>query len=168
MRLLKPIENFIDIIFRPLSIISWKAGGWALAGMMVITAGDVILRSLFNYPIKGTVDITECLMPVLTSAGLAYVTITKTHINADVLIRRLSGRIQLILNIITDVLSFVFCVLVSWQSFINMGAMSKLGVTTGVLPIPRYPFVGIVGFAMLLITVMFLKDLFELLRELKK
>ena len=168
MRLIKPIEKFIDIIFRPPSIIFWKVGGWALAGMMTITAGDVFLRSIFNYPIKGTVDITECLMPILTTSGLAYVTITKSHINADVLIKRFSVRFQLVLNVITDLFSLVFCLLVSWQSFINMAAMSKLGVTTGVLPIPKYPFVGVVGLGMLLIAVMFLKEFFELLRELKK
>lgn len=168
MRLFKLIEKFIDIIFRPPSTIFWKTGGWALAGMMAITAGDVFLRSVFNYPIKGTVDITECLMPILTTSGLAYVTITKSHINAEVLVKRLSLRIQLVLNVITDFLSLVFCLLVSWQSFINMEAMSKLGVTTGVLPIPKYPFVGVVGFGMLLITAMFLKEFFELLRELKK
>jgi TRAP-type C4-dicarboxylate transport system permease small subunit len=168
MRLYKPIEDFIDMIFRPLSMAYWKAGGWALAGMMAITAVDVFLRSLFNQPIKGTVDITECLMPVLTTSGLAYVTITKTHINADVLIRRLSQRIQLVFNIITDILSFLFCLLVSWQSFLNMKAMSKLGVTTGVLPIPKYPFVGVVGFGMLLITAMLLKDFLELFRERNK
>ena len=168
MQFYKSIEKFIDIIFRPPSIIYWKAGGWALAGMMMITAADVFLRSVFNHPIKGTVDITECLMPVLTTSGLAYVTITKSHINADVLIKRFSLRIRLLINVITDFLSFGFCLLVSWQSFINMEAMSKLGVTTGVLPIPKYPFVGVVGFGMLLITAMFLKEFFELLRELKK
>ena len=168
MRLYKSIENFIDVIFRPLSISFWKAGGWALAGMMTVTAGDVFLRSIFNQPIKGSVDITECLMPVLTTSGLAYVTITKSHINADVLIKRFSQRIQIILNIVTDFLSLLFCLLVSWQSFINMKAMSNMGVTTGVLPIPRYPFVGVVGFGMLLITAMLLKGFFELFRELKK
>ena len=168
MRLDKAIENIIDILFRPLSIIYWKAGGWALAGMMAVTAVDVFLRSAFNHPIKGSVDITECLMPVLTTSGLAYVTITKNHINADIIIRRLSQRKQLFLNAITDVLSFAFCLLVSWQSFINMKAISIQGVTTGVLPIPKYPFVGVVGFGMLLITAMLLKDLLELIRELKK
>lgn len=168
MRLFKAIENGIDILFRPLSIVYWKAGGWALAGMMIITASDVFLRSIFNQPIKGSVDITECLMPILTTSGLAYVTIKKDHINADLLVLRLPLRVQLIINIVTDILSFIFCFLVSWQSFLNTKAMSHLGVTTGVLPIPKYPFVGVVGFGMLLITAMLLKDLLALFRELKK
>jgi TRAP-type C4-dicarboxylate transport system permease small subunit len=168
MRLYQTTLNFIDIVFRPVSIISWKAGGWALAGMMVITAGDVFFRSVFNHPIRGTIDITECLMPILTSSGLAYVAITKSHINADVLFRFLSRRVQLVLNIFTGFFSFVFSALVSWQSFVNMRAEAGFGVTTGVLPIPIYPFVGIVAYSMLLLTGVLLRDLLELLLELKR
>ena len=157
-----------DKILRPPSVVFLKAGGWTLAGMMVLTAADVFLRAVFNSPITGAIDITVCLMPILTISGLAFVSITRTHINADILVRKLSPRTQKVIETITTFLSFVFCLLVSWQSFLNMKAVSDQGVTTGVLPIPVYPFVGLVGVGMLLVTVALLKDFFALIREIKK
>lgn len=157
-----------DKVFRTPSTIFLKTGGWALAGMMVLTAADVFLRSIFNRPITGTIDITVCLMPILTISGLAYVSITHTHINADILMRRLPEWIQRVINTITTFLSFIFCILVSWQSFINMKAVNETGVTTGVLPIPVFPFVGIVGIGMLLTAAVLMKNFFDLFKELKR
>lgn len=161
-------RRLLDKILRQPSIVFHKVGGWALTGMMLLTAGDVFLRNAFNKPILGAFEITESLMTIVVASGLAYVTITKSQIRVEVLFHRLPQRVQKVLTVMTDFLSLGFCILLSWQSFVYMKTAYESGVVWGVLLIPTYPFIGVVALGILLLAGVLLKDFLELIQELKK
>jgi TRAP-type transport system small permease protein len=150
------------------AVLFHKFGGWVLAAMMLLTAGDVFLRNVFNKPILGAFEITECLMSVMVASGLAYVSIAKSQIRVDVLFGRLPQRAQKVLTVITDFLGLAFCVLLSWRALVYMKAEYDSGTRMGALLIPTSPFIAIVALGWLLLAVVLLSDFLELIRELKK
>jgi TRAP-type transport system small permease protein len=150
------------------AILFHKFGGWVLAAMMFLTAGDVFLRNVFDKPILGAFEITECLMTVLVASGLAYVTVSKSQIRVNVLFSRLPQPAQEVLTVIMDFLGLGFCVLLSWRSLAYMKAEYDSGTKLGALLIPTFPFIAIVALGWLLLAIVLLKDFAELIQGLKK
>ncbi len=150
------------------AIVFQRFGGWVLAAMMFLTAADVFLRNVFNKPILGAFEITECLMSLMVASGLAYVTVTKSQIRVDVLFVRLPQRVQRVLTVITDFLGLGLCALLSWRAFVYMQAEYDSGTRIGALLIPTFPFIAVVGLGWLLLAIVLLKDFVELIRELRK
>lgn len=160
--------RLLERIIRKPAVVFHRVGGWAVAAMMMLTAGDVFLRNVFNRPILGAFEITECLMTIVVASGFAYVTVTKSQIRVEVLFDRLPHPVQKVLTIITDFLALGFCILLSWQSFVYMKAAYESGIKMGALLIPTFPFIGIVALGWLLLAAALLRDFVELIRELKK
>jgi TRAP-type transport system small permease protein len=162
------IVGLLDKITRGPSEIFQKIGGYFLAGMMFLTAADVLLRNSLNKPILGALDLTEFMMAIMVTSGLAYVAITKNNINADVFITHLSGRPKIVLNIFTDLISLVIVVLMMWQSFANMNSTLGFGLESSIMKIPIFPFMGIVGFGFALLTLVLIRNFLELFMEVRK
>jgi TRAP-type transport system small permease protein len=158
----------LDRILEKPATVFHKVGGWVLALMMMLTAGDVFLRNVFNKPILGAFEITECLMTVVVASGLAYVTVTKSQIRVEVLFNRLPQRAQKVLTVITDFLGLGFCILLSWQSFVYMKAEYDSNTRMGALLIPTSPFIAVVALGWILLAAVLLKDFLILIRELRK
>jgi TRAP-type C4-dicarboxylate transport system permease small subunit len=156
----------LDRILEKPAVLFNKFGGWVLALMMFLTAGDVFLRNVFNKPILGAFEITECMMSVMVASGLAYVSVAKSQIRVEVLFGRLPQRVQRILTVITDFLGLGFCALLSWRALVCLKA-SMNPMQIGALLIPT-SFIAIVALGWLLLAAVLLNDFVKLIRELKK
>jgi TRAP-type C4-dicarboxylate transport system permease small subunit len=165
---LAKIVSWLDKITRSPSIIFHQIGGYFLAGMMILTAVDVLLRNTINKPIVGTLDFTEFMMAVMVTSGLAYVALLKDNINADVLIAHLSRRAKIVLNMFTDIISLAIVALMMWQSFMNMTATQGFGLAASITKIPIFPFMGIVGLGFALLTLVLIRNFLELFLEVRK
>lgn len=131
----------------------------ALILMMLLTAADVILRYIFNRPVIFAGEVTEFLMVVLISLGLSYCAIDKEHVSVDVLAGKLPKRWQGIFDCFTGLLTLGFFLLIVWRSFVEMHDLSKSGITSMVLYIPVYPFLGLVGVGFALFAIVIMMDL---------
>jgi len=158
----------LDKILEKPAVFLQRFGGWVLALMMFLTAGDVFLRNVFNKPILGAFEITECMMSVMIASGLAYVSITKSQIRVEVLFSRLPQRIQKTLTVFTDFLSLCFCLLLSWRALVYLKGEFDADTRLGVLLIPTPPFIAVVALGWILLALVLLKDFIALIRELKK
>lgn len=158
----------LDKILEKPAVLFHKFGGLVLVLMMFLTAGDVVLRNVFNKPILGSFEITECMMAMMVASGLAYVSVTKNQIRVVVLFGLLPQRVQKILTIITDFLSLGFCSLVSWRTLVYLRAEYASDTRLGVLLIPTPPFIALVALGWLLLAAVLLKDFFELVGVVKK
>ncbi len=158
---------FGKILEKP-AVLLQRFGGWVLALMMFLTAGDVFLRNLFNKPILGAFEITECMMAVMVASGLAYVSVIKSQIRVEVLFSRLPQRVQKTLTVITDFLGLCFCSLLSWRALVYLVGEYEADTRLGALLIPTPPFIAVVALGWLLLALVLLKDFVELIRELKK
>jgi len=150
-------SDLLYVAVRPVSIVLQGVGAVVLAAMMLLTACDVTLRQ-FKYPIMGTDDITAFLMAILVSFSLAYCTIKKGHVRVELIVEHLPGRVQAIIDTITTFFGLSLCVLITWQSFVNMVSVYTSGATSWTLNIIAFPFAGLVAFGFAWFTLVLLAD----------
>jgi TRAP-type C4-dicarboxylate transport system permease small subunit len=133
--------------------------------MMFLTAMDVLLRYFFNRPISGAMELTEYMMVILVSLGLAYCGFVKGHVSVEVLTSRFSPKVQSILNCITYFLSFVFFLLVTWQSIKYIRLTFKSNLVSAVLHIPTFPFIAVLALGSLVFSLVLLADFLDYLSK---
>lgn len=136
--------------------------------MMCLTTLDVFLRFLFNSPIAGTVELTELMLVVVALFGMAYVGIKKGHVRVELIISRLSPRVQAFINAIISIVSSILFFLITWQSAVHAKAIAVRNLTTTVLYIPIPPFVLVVAFGSALFALVFLIDFCHYLSAVMK
>jgi len=137
-------------------------GAVFLIPLMLITSSDVIGRDLFNHPIPGTIELSEYMLAVFILMGLAYSQQVKAHVAVSLFISRISNRTQLVINILTILLSlFIFSIL-AWQGW-------KVGIeertVSDMLRIPQYPFRLLVALAAFLLCLELLIDLADAVKK---
>jgi TRAP-type C4-dicarboxylate transport system permease small subunit len=158
------IKTLYDKI-RPVANISNSISMVALAAIMFLTAVDVILRKVANMPIPGSYEVVQLLMATCVGLGLANSGLKKAHINIDLVITRLSRKVQGILGIITGVIALVVIGITTVQTCILITVRIASQLTSTVLYIPIFPFVIIVAFGFILYFVVLIIHFMEYLKE---
>lgn len=80
-RLAIPIENLANLL-----------AAFAIFALMCLGVAQIALRSLFNSPLAGYIDLVELSMASMAFLGAAYCQRLGAHIRMDLLIGRLKGR----------------------------------------------------------------------------
>jgi TRAP-type C4-dicarboxylate transport system permease small subunit len=166
---IKNVYHVFSRVLKPVTRVLFYVGLVFLAGMMFLTAADVIGRYFLSSPILGSFEITEYLMVILMATSLAYCGMIKGHVEIELVTSRFPERIQTILGCITSFLSAVLFGFITWQSFLYIGDMASSKVATTVLRIPAWPFVIVlaVGFGIfcLVLVLRFIEYLYKALGE---
>jgi TRAP-type C4-dicarboxylate transport system permease small subunit len=129
-----------------------------LIPLMLLTFADVIMRSFFDKPIPGTFELSEYILAVFILLGAAYTQQVKGHVGVDFITSRLSPRLRLICQIITNLLSLFIIAIVIWQGWVE--GISEKAVSDQ-LRIPQYPFRVLVSIGGFLLWLEFVIDLFS-------
>jgi TRAP-type transport system small permease protein len=118
-----------------------------LALLLAWTVTDIIGRSAFSRPMRGTVELTELAVVVLVYLGLAYTENEDSHITVDLLFVRLKERGQLILRAIAGCIGAVVIAAMTWRLYVFAGQLDAGNYTTGILRVRLYPvaMLGVVG-----------------------
>jgi TRAP-type C4-dicarboxylate transport system permease small subunit len=117
-------------------------GASVLSAMMFLTTGDVILRYFFESPLPGAYEIIQYMMSIVVPFGIAYCAHEGAHVSVDILFAFLPGRVQSFLECINSLIVLLLFLLVAWQSISYVQKTYDSGLTSGILYIPSYPFVG--------------------------
>jgi TRAP-type C4-dicarboxylate transport system permease small subunit len=139
-----------------------------LFAMMLLTVADVVLRKLFSKGILGTLEMTEFMMIGLVLFTLGRVERLDRNISVDLVMKHMSRRVRLMVEMITRLICFIFFSLVTASVLVYARAMKASHEATVDLWIPRYPFVyaAAVGCAVLAL-VLLMKCLTDIM-EFKK
>ena len=138
--------------------------GYLATGMlgilMVLTVANVILRDIFNNPIRGTPELSEFIMVLVVFLALAWCAVTRKHVKVELITSRLPLKVQKILNGFTLFLALGIFVTITWQSFLESMVVYD---TTSLLRLPHTPFFWIMtcGLALfsLSIAVLFIENI---------
>jgi TRAP-type C4-dicarboxylate transport system permease small subunit len=156
-------------IFRFVSRLLGYLAAVILGFMMVLTVVDVFFRYILNAPLTGTIEVSELLMVVLVFPALGWIAIERSHIRVDLLVSLWPPRVQMIVEIITLLLTLGTYAYITWQSLLES---SRVDMTTSLLSIPEAPFhwVMTAGFLMLCLAIVSLviEDVVFLAREKKE
>ena len=112
-----------------------------LFGMMALTFVDVVLRYVFNRPLRGALEVTELMLLVLIFAGLPLVSHANEHVTIDFIDRLLGPRALDALKRAVHVGCAALMFFLAWLMWLKAGTIAGYGDTTDVLKILVGPFV---------------------------
>lgn len=163
------VDKSVDVLSRFLNGI----GVVMLMVMMLLVTLDVVMRFVFRTPIEGVYEAVELMMAVVYCYGIAYTQRQKKHISVRLFMEIIPPGAVRVVKLITAVLCFVLCILITWQSFIKAGVTLATGETTysGIGPFGHVaigPFVYITTMACLVFTLELFIDCVKALREIFK
>jgi len=127
-----------------------------LLAMMFLTAFDVVMRYVFNQPVRGAMEVVEYLMAIVVSFSIAWCAHEKAHVSVDLFMTRFSVKIQATVHIFTSFAAMLFVLFMTWHNIRHVTDVYASKVTSAVLGIPIYPFMamlslGLAGFSLILL-----------------
>jgi TRAP-type C4-dicarboxylate transport system permease small subunit len=123
-----------------------------LGFMMLLTVVDVFMRYVLNAPITGATEVSELMMVIVVFPALAWIAIERSHIKVDLLVVKWPRRVQLMVEIVTLLVTLAMFFIITWQSFLESMEVKE---ATSLLEVPEAPFHWIMtlGFAMLCLAI---------------
>jgi TRAP-type transport system small permease protein len=123
-----------------LNVMLAYVGGYVLFGMMILTVCDVTGRYIFNLPITGAYEISEAMMVTVVFFFIGYAQAKKAHVAVDLIVNVLPGKLKIVIEIITQLLSFLMILLIAGMSLVRWHELLKINEHTPILGIPVSPF----------------------------
>ena len=163
--LVQRISQLLGYVADPLARGLNLIAGFFLAAMMLLTGVDVGLRYFFNYPIPGSYEITEYIMPAVVAFGLAFCALGDGHVQVDLFTSLLPQRSRNIMRCTADLAMFAVYALITWQSVIRVKELIASGQHSEVLYLPIFPFVFVVTVGCAVFSLVALKLFFDHLSE---
>ena len=108
-----------------------------LAAMMMVTVADVLLRSFFNYPIRGVLELVELCLACTIFVALPAVFLRDEHLVVDVIDHLVRPSAVRVLDLIGTLLSLAVLVTMAWQMVPLARTMHEFGDVTSDLSIPK-------------------------------
>jgi TRAP-type transport system small permease protein len=115
----------------------WLAAG-ALVILMMVTVLDVLMRYLFNRPVRASLDTVEAMLLIFVFNGMAAAFFGRRHIVIDLLDGVLGARITRVLIRIADILSVLCLLLLAWAMLLPASQAYQYGDAKMELPVPIY------------------------------
>ncbi len=151
MKVIQFISNFLN-----------KMAGILLLGMMLLTCTDVI-GGIFNYPILGAEELTALMAAVLLGFALPSAHIDKANVGVELLYTKFPKRMKWINDCMIALVSGGLFGLIAWQCFSYANELRISHEVSMTLQFPTYILVFCISFAMLMLTLVLIMELFTLL-----
>jgi TRAP-type C4-dicarboxylate transport system permease small subunit len=120
----------------------------AVVGCVALVMTDVIRYNLIHEPVPGAHELVELIASVILSTSIAYVTFVKGHVSVDILVDRFRPGTQAFFDLVNSIISLAFTAWLTVGVFVMAMRNHRYGWVTGVLQIPRAPFMFLIGAAL--------------------
>jgi TRAP-type transport system small permease protein len=108
-----------------------------LVAMVLLTVADVLLRALFNYPLRGMLELIELGLACTVFLGLPAVFLRGGHLVVDVIDQLAPPALVRVLDVVGALVSFGVLAVMAWQMVPVARAMYEFGDVTSDLSIPK-------------------------------
>jgi len=127
-------------ILRRLAIGLVLLGSLGMMLSMLICAADVVGTNFFDWPVPGTLEITESTMVLIVFGALAFTQEKRGHIRVEILHGFMSARGKSAADLFTHLLALLFFVLLGWYSWGELTYSWEIQeATMGTIRFPLYP-----------------------------
>ena len=135
--------------------------------LILIVIINIITRQ-FGLGILGTYEAVQLSISIMIGFAIAYAAICEMHVKVDILITRLSKRVQRVLYIITSLLTLSICTLMAYYGvkFALDQFSNKEG--TIVMDWPIYPFRLIFIIGIIIMCFVLILEIIQKIRDGKK
>jgi len=108
--------------------------------MMLLSAASVLMRWVFNSPIRGDYEFISLLFVFTVFFGLAYAQSRHQHISIGFVHDRLPERLRRYVDIVVLAISLGLLLIVTWQAAISTAWALKMGDTIlGAIQVKTWP-----------------------------
>jgi len=121
----------------------------ALILMMLVVVGDVVLRAVFNTPLRGAYDAVSILLLVMVSFGFAPVIVNRGEIIIDLIDPAIGRRGVRLLGSVAAVVTAGVMLFFGWSSIDPARNAWRYGDRSLELGIPQWSLWGVLGLGML-------------------
>lgn len=133
--------------------------------LMLLVVADVAGRYFFNNPITGASELACFLVIIIVFPALAWAALTDKHVKVDLLIARFPPRVQVIVDIITLLLTLGTYVVITWRSVLeSMAVYDK----TSLLRLPHAPFYWVMTVGLFIFCISILALVIKNIAEARK
>jgi len=141
-------------------------GAGCLVGMTLLTCVDVVGRA-FGHPVFGSVEIVGFMATLAVLMALPYTHQVQGHIGVELVVRWLSEKTQIYIDICTGILSLSLFGLITWRMTLYANTIQESGEVSMNLELPEYLVIYVTAFCMLTFSLIILKDIMTNIRKLK-
>lgn len=130
---------------------------------MVLVVGNILLRVLFNNPIKVTYDFVGFFTAIAIGLALAYCAFEDGHISINILMQRFPKWLQKGIDVIIGLISVILILVVAYyvaQYAYTISLRGEVGLSSGV---PHAPFIYLIALGLGLMGLVVLGKLLSLL-----
>ncbi len=138
-------ETDMERWVRPFSRAMNRIASVVLFFMMFLTVCDVVGRKLFSHSITGSVELTEFMLVIVVFFSLAHTELKDAHVKVDLITSRLGEVLRIAVEIVIQLIGFLFCALITWSSLLYTKQMWASREVSQDLWLPKYPFVFLVA-----------------------
>ena len=135
--------------------------------LAIVVIWGVTLTYIFGKSDIFSVEISEYLLVFICFASIAYGLKKDQHVKVEVFINKLSPRARLVVDIITSLLSLIFCIIVTWKASMVTLLNYKRGFSSSSLVnFPMWIPYLIITFGFFLLTLQYVVSIHELIGKL--
>lgn len=161
------MDNIIKIVEKAIRGI-FQCSVFPLLFMVVLVAGDVIMRNLFNEAVPDCYEFNSMSLIVLISLALPLTTYEKNHVTVTLFHQRFGHRLRAVCDVISLVLGAVVFGIMSVEMVSRALYSMSSNVRLGYLRFPEYPFRFVFAVGCFLTSVALVFLLIEVLRSRPK
>ncbi|PIC64906.1 hypothetical protein CSV79_04610 [Sporosarcina sp. P13] len=134
--------------------------------MMMWIVMDVVLRSVFNSPITGTIEITgEYLLLIIVYLSISYAYKEGSHVSVDFIVEKFPKPIRSVLKVITNLLAIATFSLLGYANYQKgLDYFANDVRTTSLLQYPLAPALIIISIGVFLLVINLLLESIAIIR----
>jgi TRAP-type mannitol/chloroaromatic compound transport system permease small subunit len=151
LRFLLKVSRFIDAMNEWIG----KSVYWLVLAMVLISAGNAIVRKVFNYSSNAFLEAQWYLFSAVFLLAAGYTLLRNEHVRIDVIAGRLSPRAQAWIDIFGTLFFLlpmaILIMILSWPVFVQMYVHHEISGSAGGLVLWPARLLLPVGFALLVL-----------------
>ncbi len=133
---------------------------------VIVTVIDVILHLFTSYRVLGNMELVELGMIIMMYLCFGVTQLENGHVRVDLFVNKLPPKGRCALNGILQLVCAFFCLLLTIQSFKQVGTNYSVGKASQILHLPYWPFSLVMGVGFAVYTLTIILTALEYFQEL--
>jgi TRAP-type transport system small permease protein len=146
----------LEKIMGPVSTWGAYIGATVLGLLVLMLIYSIIARRVINVPLKGSMEMTELALGIITFFTLAFDSLKGESMVVELITDRFPQRCQDVIGAVIRFLSTAILGVLCWQLIVQGLRLYGYHQTTTLLSIPVYPFLYIAAFGTFILAVIYL------------
>jgi len=139
-----------------------------ILGLTFIVGADITLRYVFLRPLGWVKEVSEYILVALGFLVAAWILKDDGHVKMDLLLNKVSPKVQTVMNIITSTMSVLVMLIVTWFTLRVMADFYRTRlVTPSVLEPPKWVLLIPIFVGSLLLAIQFIRRTFSFIDRWK-